>query len=368
LKKALKPVVLVVGTRPETIKMMPVYFALKKTNLPIILCSTGQHTTLLEPLFSLFNIRPDYDLQIMQTGQDLFDITIRILEKMKALLHTLMPSLVLVQGDTTTAMTCALAAFYLKIPIGHIEAGLRTTSIWDPYPEEINRRFISQLAHYHFAPTPDSVQNLLAERVKQENIHLTGTKISAKEITITESVVRFVAQAKAMQSPIVLLTTHRRESFSGGIEEILSAIKTCAQKYPHMLFYYPMHPNPTVRKAIADIQLIQQKNIYCVEPILYQDLVYLIDNADLVATDSGGICEEAVSLSKRVLILRNDTERPEALESGLAILTGTEKDKIVRCFEQIIAMQNIKKINTMPFGDGYAADKIANIILSTATT
>lgn len=368
-----RPIVLMVGTRPEAIKMIPVYFAFKKAGLPVLLCSSGQHSTLLDSVFSLFDVKPDFSLQIMKDQQDLFYITSQVLEKTKQLFDAVKPSLILVQGDTTTTMASALAGFYLKIPIGHVEAGLRTKSIFDPYPEELNRRIATLITQYHFAPTAHAVANLMAERIDKSTIYLTGNTvvdalrivkehIQNKKIAISKSIETFVADAKQQRQSIVLLTTHRRESFNGGIEQILHAIKQCALMHEKIIFYYPVHPNPLVRAAVKKSNIATIKNIVLSEPIEYGDLVYLLDNAEWIATDSGGICEEAVSLAKRVLILRNDTERPEAILSGYATLTGTDAKNILHAMQQLLCNKQEIYSTKSPFGDGYAAQKITKIL------
>jgi UDP-N-acetylglucosamine 2-epimerase (non-hydrolysing) len=367
------PIVLIVGTRPEGIKMIPLYFAFKRLQIPIVLCSTDQHSDLLQEVYDLFGVVPDYQLDIMKPNQDLFYITEITLQKLKIFFNKVNPSLVLVQGDTTSSMSAALAAFYLNIPIGHVEAGLRTDDIKSPYPEEMNRRFISMVADYHFAPTALNVGNLLAEGINREKIFCTGNtvvdalriikeQILNQEITINEKIVSAVQQCKLENKKIVLLTVHRRESFNGGIVRILTAIKEFALANPDIFFFYPFHPNPNVLEAIDKVGIAKVPSLYLSRPVQYKELVYLLLHSDWVATDSGGIQEEAVSLGKQVLVLRDKTERIEGLWTELATLVGTNHDAIIKIMSQCLHQSNLQTKGSSIYGSGYAADMIAKII------
>lgn len=367
------PIVLIIGTRPEGIKMLPLYFAFKKLQMPIVLCSTDQHSDLLQEVYGLFGVVPDYQLDIMKPNQDLFYLTEITLQKLKNFYSKVNPSLVLVQGDTTSSMTAALAAFYMNIPIGHVEAGLRTDDIKNPFPEEMNRRFISLIADYHFAPTALNVGNLLAEGIERKKIFCTGNtvvdalriikeQIVNKEITINETISNAVQQCKLESKKIVLLTVHRRESFNGGIVRILSAIKEFALQNPHTFIFYPFHPNPNVLEAIDNVGIAKVPSIFLTRPLQYKDLVYLLINADWIATDSGGIQEEAVSLGKQVLVLRDKTERVEGLWTENAILVGTNAESILKAMNHcMVHGQPMAKTSSI-YGSGYAADTIAKII------
>lgn len=367
------PIVLIIGTRPEGIKMIPLYFAFKRLQIPIVLCSTDQHSDLLKEVYDLFGVVPDYQLDIMKPNQDLFYITEMTLQKLKIFFNKINPRLVLVQGDTTSSMTAALAAFYMNIPIGHVEAGLRTADINSPYPEEMNRRFISMVATYHFAPTALNVGNLLSEGIKRENIFCTGNtvvdalriikeQIANKEIALNENVMSVVQQCKLENKKIVLLTVHRRESFNGGIVRILTAIKEFALKNPEIFFFYPSHPNPNVLDAIDKVGIAKVPSLFLCRPLQYKDLVYLLINSDWVATDSGGIQEEAVSLGKPVLVLRDKTERIEGLWTDLATLVGTNHDAIIKAMNQCMHQSYLPTKASSIYGTGYAADMIAKII------
>lgn len=371
------PVMLVVGTRPEGIKMMPVYFALKKASIPVYLCSTTQHTNLLTEVFDIFDVKPDIELDIMQKGQDLFHITQQVLRGMKVILERVKPSLVLVHGDTTTTMTAGLSAFYKQIPVGHVEAGLRTGDMHSPYPEEFNRVSLGLIADYHFAPTTAAAGNLLAEGKKRNTVFCTGNtvvdvlriiedKISSGALRIRSDIERAIAGAQISKQKVVLFTMHRRESFNGGIERMLRALKDFAINNPDALFIYPYHPNPAVMKALERIDFKNIENVFLTEPVGYKDLVYLLLHADAVATDSGGIQEEAVSLGKRVLILREKSERMEGVWEGLAWIIGTDPQLFSQKLHEVL-LQKISTTRRTIYGDGYAAQKIVHIIeLSTA--
>lgn len=366
------PIIVMIGTRPEGIKMLPIYFALKKNNLPVLICSSTQHTSLLDEVFELFKVKPDFELSIMQHDQDLFHITTAVLERTKQLFKTVNPSLVLVQGDTTTTMAAALSAFYLKIPIGHVEAGLRTYDSYNPYPEEANRRMVASVSNFHFAPTPQATAHLFAEGINHDEIFCTGNtvvdalrimrqKIAENEIKIDQNICSLINRCKQEQKKIVLVTAHRRESFNGGIDSILQSVHYLASTNPDIFFVYPYHPNPAIKKVLETVKLQELNNVYVSTPLAYKELIYILMHADLVATDSGGIQEEAISLGKHVLVLREKTERMEGIWAGYAKLVGTNKKNIISNFQEMINTTCIKRPSTI-YGDGYAADTIVEII------
>lgn len=367
----MKPIVIVAGTRPEAIKMMPLYFELKKIGLPVLFCSTMQHDQLLYDVLNLFGIVPDVDLGVMRIGQDLFYVTQTLLQKMKQFLQQTQPSLVLVQGDTTSTMAAAMAAFYLKIPVGHIEAGLRTHDIYAPFPEEMNRRVVSTLASYHFTPTVYATNNLLTEGINKDAIYCTGNTvvdalrivkeyIADGRITINKSLQERIAQCKA-KGKLILLTMHRRESFHGGVARVFKTVSDFLGKHENVFCFYPYHPNPQVVDALKQAELSDLHNCFLSEPMIYQDLVYLLDQVDLVMTDSGGIQEEAISLGKTVLVLREKTERQEGIIEGMAHLVGTDPHKIDEHLNLFLHTSEKNRASTI-YGDGYAAEKIVSII------
>ena len=369
------PVLIVIGTRPEGIKMIPVYYALKNQGIPTILCSTDQHNELLkDDVFKSFNIKPDISFNIMKPNQDLFYITNTVLDKMKELIQKIQPSFVLVQGDTTTAMAAALAAFYLKVPVGHVEAGLRTGNKYGPFPEEVNRTIIDIIANYHFVPTDLSVQNLLQENINPEHIFCTGNtvvdalyimkeKITRKELAISKELEYIVNNAQSHNQKLMLLTAHRRESFNGGLANIFSAIKKLLELHPELFVIYPVHPNPAIKQTLQESGLDQLPNIFITKPVEYTDLVYLLDSVDLVATDSGGIQEEAVSLGKQVFVLRNETDRPEGVLHGIAQLVGTQQDNIISKITDALTQEKRFYKNSI-YGDGTASKQIVQIIIN----
>lgn len=369
------PVVVVVGTRPEAIKMIPVYLALRSAKIPAILFSTGQHADLLNEIFTLFDLKPDFDLKVMQPGQDLFHITNAVLTRSKEVFLEIHPSLVVVQGDTSSAMAAALAAFYLKIPVAHVEAGLRTNDIYAPFPEEMNRQLLARLATLHFPPTPLAAHNLTDEGVKSDKIFCTGNtvidalydvrdRIKAKKILPSPALAERIESIRKANGKILLLTAHRRESFDGGLHRIFSAIKTALEQNPNLYVIYPMHPNPAIKQTLNEIALESLPNMVVIAPIPYQDMVYLLDAVDGVATDSGGIQEEGVSLGKPTLVLRNETDRPEGLQGGLAQLVGTNEAAILAGIEQIVRRDPVGTASTLPspYGDGLASRRIADQI------
>lgn len=368
------PIVVVVGTRPEAIKMVPVYKALKAAQIPTVLCSTGQHSSMLDEIFSLFDLKPDFDFKIMKPGQDLFHITHAVLAEAQKVFSKIKPSWVIVQGDTSSAFAAALAAFYLKIPVAHVEAGLRTHDIYAPFPEEMNRQILTRLATLHFAPTDLAKECLLKEGVKNEQIFCTGNTVidalyevrdllEAKKIVPTQSIADQVADLKKSGKKIILLTAHRRESFGEGLEHIFSAVKTALQQHPELTVVYPMHPNPAIKVALQKVALDTLPNLILMPPVSYHDMVYLLTQVDGVATDSGGIQEEAVSLQNPTLVLRNETDRPEGLKEGLAILVGTEQKRVLEGVNAILEARVTKLKNYIsPYGDGCASKRIAEVV------
>ncbi len=367
------PIVLIVGTRPEGIKMAPVYYALKQKNIPLFLCSTLQHDHLLTEVLDVFNIVPDINLHIMRQGQDLFYLTQAILQKTKELFIKLSPRLVIVQGDTTSSMAAALAAFYLKIPVAHVEAGLRTYDPQLPFPEEVNRKIIASLATHHFAPTSIAQEYLLKEGVASDRIVCTGNtvidalqmikkKIDAQEITVRADLAFVVKQARAAGKKICLFTIHRRESFGNGIASFIASLKTLLVKHPDLYCIYPYHPNPHVIEAIRSLQLNQINNLFLCEPLLYSDMIYLLHEVDFVATDSGGLQEEAVSLGKKVLVLRDKTERLEGVLAGYAELIGSDNDLFIKRCEHILHSNITGESSVSLYGLGNAGEKIASVV------
>ncbi|MBS1987025.1 UDP-N-acetylglucosamine 2-epimerase (non-hydrolyzing) [Candidatus Dependentiae bacterium] len=369
-----KPILLIIGTRPEAIKMVPVYYALKEVGLPVQVCATLQHDQLLMELLDLFEIVPHYNLNVMRLGQDLFYLTQVILQKTKELFVRINPALVIVQGDTTSAMAASLAAFYMHIPVAHIEAGLRTDSITSPFPEEMNRRFIGMLASYHFAPTITAAAALRAEGVQRSAVFCVGNTVvdtlrlardrcANGTFVARADLITRITRCKEAGIKIMLLTMHRRESFDGGIARVLNAVTSFLRAHPNVFCIYPFHPNPAVIMALQDANLASLSNIYVCEPLLYKDMVYLLQASDWVVTDSGGIQEEAVSLCKPVLVVRENTERPEGVWAGLAQLVGTDAELLTHALHELArGMHTIDTAAACVYGDGYAAQKIARII------
>ncbi len=358
------------GTRPEAIKMAPVIKEIKKRKvLDLCVCVTAQHREMLDQILNFFSIVPDYDLELMRPGQDPFYVTARALCEIKTLLEKEKPDIVLVQGDTTTAFAIALAAFYLKIPVGHVEAGLRTYDKYKPFPEEINRHLIGVLADYHFAPTRLAGERLIHEGIAKNNVFVTGnTVIDALLITIRElkrrKVILEVLRRIDPHEKLILVTGHRRESFGKGLQNICQALLKIARRNPEVEIVYPVHLNPNVQGPVRKI-LADQRRIHLIEPLDYIHFVYLMSHCYLILTDSGGIQEEAPSLGKPVLVLREVTERPEAIEAGTAKLVGIKTDQIVQEAERLIYSKTayremIKPRN--PYGDGSAAKRIVNIL------
>ena len=378
----MKRILLVFGTRPEAIKMAPLVkaFQQRAEDFQTIVCVTGQHREMLDQVLHLFEITPDYDLNIMKQGQDLYDVTSRVLLGMRDVLKEACPDVVLVHGDTTTSTAAALAAFYQQIAVGHVEAGLRTHNIYSPWPEEMNRQLTGRIATYHFAPTPLSRQNLLAEGVRQERITVTGnTVIDAlymvvdkikNDKTLSAGLGQVLRRAGydvnrlADGRRLVLITGHRRENFGDGFISMCRAIQALTRKYPEVDFVYPMHLNPNVRRPIHEVfgeDLSGLGNMFFIEPLEYLSFVYLMEKSTIVLTDSGGIQEEAPGLGKPVLVMRDTTERPEALEAGTVKLVGTDFDKIVG--EVSVLLEDREYYDRMskavnPYGDGRACDRI----------
>ena len=375
---------LVFGTRPEAIKMAPLVKEFQKfpDQFETIVCVTGQHREMLDQVLQIFDIIPDYDLNIMKQGQDLYDITARVLTGMRDVLIKCKPDVVLVHGDTTTSTAAALAAFYQQIPVGHVEAGLRTRNIYSPWPEEMNRQITGRIATYNFAPTTLSEKNLKEESVFGQIIVTGNTVIDALHMVVnrlkndsqlSNEQIEVLAKAgydvKRLDEgrKLVLITGHRRENFGEGFINIVTAIKDLTQKYPNVDFVYPMHLNPNVRKPIHEVfgeRLEKLGNMFYIEPLQYLEFVYLMEKSTIVLTDSGGIQEEAPGLGKPVLVMRDTTERPEALESGTVRLVGTNHDLIVK--EVSVLLDNQEEYNKMskavnPYGDGKAAIRIVNV-------
>lgn len=370
----MKTVLVVIGTRPDAIKLLPLYVAFKKASIPVLLCATFQHDDLLTQVLTLFEIIPDIRLDVMIKDQSLSYVTSTILEKMSAVITQVKPACIIVQGDTATAFSSALAAFYHKIPLGHVEAGLRTGDMYAPYPEEAYRRFISMVAAAHFAPTSLNVANLLAEGITRNSIFHTGNtvvdalmiiknKIDHGFVVVRNQVHEIVNDARFHDKKLVLLTAHRRESFDGGLVRIFSAIKTFAQEHPDVLIIYPVHPNSNVRHALKETGLDTVPTVKLIEPLSYQDLVYLMMHVHWVMTDSGGIQEEAMSFGKKVIILRDATERMEGVLEGFGVLAGTSYDKVLSAIYTIYDAQTSPNVtfNNL-YGDGHAAERIVSIV------
>lgn len=379
-------VMLVFGTRPEAIKMAPLVkeFQLLSDEFETIVCVTGQHREMLDQVLQIFDIQSDYDLNIMKQGQDLYDVTARVLTGMRDVLKAVQPDLVLVHGDTTTSTAAALAAFYQQIPVGHVEAGLRTHNIYSPWPEEMNRLITGRIASCHFAPTSLSKQNLLNEGVSEEKIAITGnTVIDALHIVVDkiknddelEAALKNALRRNGYNmdrlingKKLVLITGHRRENFGDGFLSMCQAVKALTMKYPDVDFVYPMHLNPNVRKPIHEVfgeNLTDLGNMFFIEPLEYLLFVYLMENSTIILTDSGGIQEETPGLGKPVLVMRDTTERPEALEAGTVKLVGTNYDKIVAEVSELLDNkthyeQMSKAVN--PYGDGKACERIVDFL------
>ena len=381
----MKTIMLVFGTRPEAIKMAPLVkaFQKEKDSFKTIVCVTGQHREMLDQVLQIFDIKPDYDLNIMKQGQDLYDVTSRVLTGMRDILNQVKPDVVLVHGDTTTSTAAALAAFYQQIPVGHVEAGLRTHNIYSPWPEEMNRQITGRIATYNFAPTSLSEKNL-KEEMAHGQIFVTGNtvidalhwvvnKLKNNDILANKQV-RVLAEAGYDVNrlkdgrQLILITGHRRENFGEGFINMVTAIKDLTNKYPNVDFVYPMHLNPNVRKPIHEVfgeDLSNLGNMFFIEPLQYLEFVYLMEKSAIVLTDSGGIQEEAPGLGKPVLVMRDTTERPEAVDAGTVKLVGTDYNEIVDNVSELldnpIAYEKMSKA-VNPYGDGKACKRIVDIL------
>ena len=386
----MKTIMLVFGTRPEAIKMCPLVKEFQKytDKFNTVVCVTGQHREMLDQVLSIFGVKPDYDLNIMKQGQDLTDVTARVLTGMRDVFKECKPDVVLVHGDTTTSTAAALAAFYQQIPVGHVEAGLRTHNIYSPWPEEMNRQITGRIATYNFSPTPLSEKNLIEEKI-QGKIYVTGnTVIDALHMVVEKlkgDKALAAKQTKKLATAgyditrlkngkrLVLITGHRRENFGTGFIHMVTAIRDLKSKYPDVDFVYPMHLNPNVRKPIHEVfgdNLSNLGNMFFIEPLEYLEFVYLMEKSTIVLTDSGGIQEEAPGLGKPVLVMRDTTERPEALSSGTVHLVGTDYNKIVD--EVSTLLDDADAYNKMsravnPYGDGYACRRIIEVLVGKET-
>ena len=379
MSEIMKKILLVFGTRPEAIKMAPLVKKLQEMpeQFQTIVCVTGQHREMLDQVLRLFDITPDFDLNIMKPNQDLYDITSRILLGMRDVLREVQPDIVLVHGDTTTSMAAALAAFYQQIPVGHVEAGLRTGNIYSPWPEEMNRLITGRITTHHFSPTQLSRENLLKENVDKEKIIVTGnTVIDALQIVVerlkndTQLSSEVASKINQMgydvqrldgKRRMVLITGHRRENFGEGFLNICHAIKHLAEQYKDVDFVYPMHLNPNVRKPVLEILGEKAENVFLIEPLDYLPFVYMMQHSTLILTDSGGVQEEAPGLGKPVLVMRDTTERPEAVEAGTVLLVGTNREKIEQGVS--ILLDDADTYRRMseavnPYGDGLACERI----------
>lgn len=384
IKAMKKRILLVFGTRPEAIKMCPLVkeFQKRSVEFETIVCVTGQHREMLDQVLKIFDVKPDIDLNIMKQGQDLTDVTVRILNGMRDVFKTCKPDVVLVHGDTTTSTAAALAAFYAQIPVGHVEAGLRTHNIYSPWPEELNRQITGRIATYNFSPTPLSEKNLQEEKA-HGNIYVTGNTVIDALHMVVEKLKNDTALAKeqdrvlleagydvkrlANGKKLVLITGHRRENFGDGFIRMVTAMKDLSEKYTDVDFVYPMHLNPNVRKPIHEVfgEDLTRPNFFFIEPLQYLEFVHLMSKATIVLTDSGGIQEEAPGLGKPVLVMRDTTERPEALASGTVHLVGTDYEKIVNEVSTLLddasAYEAMSKA-VNPYGDGQACRRIADVL------
>ena len=380
-----KKALLVFGTRPEAIKMAPLVKKLQEIpeEFQSIVCVTGQHREMLDQVLRLFDITPEYDLNIMKPNQDLYDITSRILLGMRDVLKEVQPDIVLVHGDTTTSMAAALAAFYQQIPVGHVEAGLRTGNIYSPWPEEMNRLMTGRISTVHFSPTPLAKQNLQQEHVDEAKIVVTGNTVIDALQMVVERLKNDEQLASEVKDKVlnmgydvnrlgedrrlVLITGHRRENFGEGFLNICHAIKNLSEKYPNVDFVYPMHLNPNVRKPVLEILGEGAENVFLIEPLDYLPFVYMMQHSTLILTDSGGVQEEAPGLGKPVLVMRDTTERPEAVEAGTVLLVGTNREKIelgvsmllddTDCYRRMSEAVN-------PYGDGLACERIVEYLMN----
>ena len=379
----MKKILLVFGTRPEAIKMAPLVKKLQQMpeEFQTVVCVTGQHREMLDQVLRLFDITPEYDLNIMKPNQDLYDITSRILLGMRDVLREVQPDIVLVHGDTTTSMAAALAAFYQQIPVGHVEAGLRTGNIYSPWPEEMNRLMTGRISTVHFSPTPLAQQNLLQEHVDEAKIVVTGnTVIDALQMVVErlkndeqlagevkDKVLNMGYDVNRLGEDrrLVLITGHRRENFGEGFLNICHAIKHLAEQYKDVDFVYPMHLNPNVRKPVLEILGEKVENVFLIEPLDYLPFVYMMQHSTLILTDSGGVQEEAPGLGKPVLVMRDTTERPEAVEAGTVLLVGTNREKIEHGVSMLLDdAETYRRMSEAvnPYGDGFACERIAKAL------
>lgn len=373
----MKKILVIFGTRPEAIKMAPVIMALRQSNNDFIVkvCVTAQHRSLLDQVLHLFNIVPDFDLDIMTASQSLSDVTCRVLTGLESVLSEYLPDVILVHGDTTTTMAATMSAFYHKIDVGHVEAGLRTGNIYSPWPEEVNRRITSVISKLHFSPTADSKYNLINEGVDEKSIYVTGNTVIDSLLYIVEKIksdkklseevtnnFRFLNINKRL----ILVTCHRRENFGKGFENICNALIKIVESFDDIEIVYPVHPNPNIKEPVYRI-LANKEGIHLISPQDYLPFVYLMDSSYLILTDSGGVQEEAPSLGKPVLVLRENTERPEALEAGTAKLVGTNTDNIYMEVSKLLCdkeyYQSMSTV-TNPYGDGNASERIVNALIS----
>jgi len=372
----------VFGTRPEAIKMAPVVLGLQQAeSIESLVCVTAQHREMLDQVLDLFEIKPDYDLNIMKPGQDLYDVTANALLGMREVLRECKPDLVLVHGDTTTCFAAALAAFYEQIKVGHVEAGLRTGDMSAPFPEEANRSLVGRIASYHFAPTDSSKNNLIKENVREDTITVTGNTVIDALLLVRDKVASYPAEYWSnkygvdlykklvdKKRMLILITGHRRENFGQGFVDLCNAIKTLAENHPDWDLVYPVHLNPNVQKPVNEI-LSNTSNVSLIEPQDYAPFVWLMDKSDLILTDSGGIQEEGPSLGKPVLVMRDVTERPEAVDAGTVKLVGTNKDTIVSSVESVLMNESEYEKMSMahnPYGDGKSVMRICEMLNSKA--
>jgi UDP-N-acetylglucosamine 2-epimerase (non-hydrolysing) len=367
----MKKIFLVIGTRPEAIKMIPVFLQLKRKKCHVMLISTGQHKEMLKIIFDFFGVQPDHDMGLMVPNQTLTSLTALLISHCSALFERESPDMVIVQGDTTSAFAAALSAFYLKIPVAHVEAGLRSYDIFSPYPEEVNRRNISTVAQLHFAPTRKSARVLKDEKV-QGKVHTVGNTVIDSLLLAQKKVSKqrkmFYQEYEQFLVPfdkMVLITGHRRESFGKGFESICVAIKKLSEKYPQVSWVYPVHLNPNVHATVGKL-LSGLPNVFLIEPVPYPDMIFLMSECSFILTDSGGIQEEAPSFNKPVIVMRNTTERMEGVEAGCSVLTGTDSVKIIRYARMLLV--NYKAYRKMscvqnPYGKGDSAGRIARYVL-----
>jgi UDP-N-acetylglucosamine 2-epimerase (non-hydrolysing) len=366
-------IVFVVGTRPDALKLIPVYKKLKEIGYPCLLYATHQHRDLLDDVLTFFNVIPDSTAHIMQNNQTLAHITSSVLSSAYAFLSMQQPSMVVVQGDTSSSFAAALAAFYLSIPLAHVEAGLRTANIYAPFPEEANRRFIATISNLHFTPTPTNTLNLLHEGVHESTIFCVGNtiidtlfaikqKIDSGIISLSTTIKELIERCQHENKKLVLVTMHRRESFAHGINRVFEALVQSATQHQELIFFFPTHPNPHIQEAISQSQLPNTPNIICSSPIAYHDMIGILSSAAFVITDSGGIQEEATALGKNVIILRDTTERVESIWEQTALLSGTNKEKLVHAIDTL-CIQTTTTTEKFMYGDGMASQRIAKILV-----